>query len=669
MDSGPPQPTRRRRLPSGVTAVLVLAFALTLLNALKPLHVDDPFIYRVAEQISAHPFDPYGFDIFWLQWPQPVFEELTPPVLPYWWAVGLRLFGEWVVGWKLWLLPFALTFTASLFALLRRFAPRVERPLLAMIALSPIALPGFNLMQDLPAQSLALGSLALYLAACDRRSYGWAAWAGLVAGLAMQTKYTTVAVLPVMLLHAVLFRKMRCFLATLLPALSVFGIWEVLMTATYGRGMFLGQIAYGLFWVPRWLMVLPLVRLIGATLPMIPPLVAAGLGWSRAWVFGGAAALLAGYGLLGAFAAERWLFVLYGGLVSLAVAACAARLWRVGRPAGGLIARLGRYSTTTLLAGWVAIELSVYFATSPFPAVRRVQGLSIALLMLVAHLLALRFRTKAKTVSITPLAFGGVALGLLFYAVDLEEARAQRTTVDRTVQMIDARQPGAKVWFVGHWGFQFYAERAGWLPVVPDQSRLGRGDWLVVPLGIDQQRISIGADSLRQDVSVEIPTRIPLATGYGYYGGDRPLSHRPGLRLETRVYRVSRAVVPESDWTAKELADWAIRSGGRTAAAAVPALTRTLGSEDPGERRLAAFALAGLGPRAAPAAPRLAKALEDLDVEVRYWAAVALGGVGPLAADERAALEIAAADGDLRVREAAREALAGVPGPEAPGRD
>ncbi len=44
----------------------------------KPLHVDDPFIYRVAEQIRAHPFDPYGFDIFWLQWPQPVFEELTP---------------------------------------------------------------------------------------------------------------------------------------------------------------------------------------------------------------------------------------------------------------------------------------------------------------------------------------------------------------------------------------------------------------------------------------------------------------------------------------------------------------------------------------------------------------------------------------------------------------
>ena len=81
--------------------VVILAMLMTLCNAVKPLHIDDPFIYRIAEQVRNAPADPYGFDIFWLQWPQPVVEELTPPVLPYWWSLALAVSERaWV--WKLW---------------------------------------------------------------------------------------------------------------------------------------------------------------------------------------------------------------------------------------------------------------------------------------------------------------------------------------------------------------------------------------------------------------------------------------------------------------------------------------------------------------------------------------------------------------------------------------
>lgn len=73
--------------------IFIVAALITLLNAAKPLHIDDTFHYRVAEQILSEPLDPYGFDIFWLQWPQPVHEELIPPVLPYWLALGIGLLG------------------------------------------------------------------------------------------------------------------------------------------------------------------------------------------------------------------------------------------------------------------------------------------------------------------------------------------------------------------------------------------------------------------------------------------------------------------------------------------------------------------------------------------------------------------------------------------------
>src|SRR3954468_21432202 len=54
--------------------VILPATVLCLLNALKPLTVDDPAYYALARQVAHHPLDPYGFTIFWYQHPQPAHE-------------------------------------------------------------------------------------------------------------------------------------------------------------------------------------------------------------------------------------------------------------------------------------------------------------------------------------------------------------------------------------------------------------------------------------------------------------------------------------------------------------------------------------------------------------------------------------------------------------------
>src|SRR6516165_8430614 len=92
--------------------ILLLAGLFTLLNGLKPLHMDDTAYYYYAAQIAKHPLDAYGFTIFWRQRPEPAHEVLAPPLLPYWWAAAIRLFGERPFLWKLWLLPFSLLFVA-----------------------------------------------------------------------------------------------------------------------------------------------------------------------------------------------------------------------------------------------------------------------------------------------------------------------------------------------------------------------------------------------------------------------------------------------------------------------------------------------------------------------------------------------------------------------------
>src|SRR5262245_20791853 len=106
--------------------LLLLSVVCTALAAVKPIHIDEAANYYYARQIAAHPFDPYSFQMFWYQEPQPANEVLTPPVLVYWWSLGIHLFGDQPVLWKLWLLPFVLIFIFSLHALLRRFAQGTE---------------------------------------------------------------------------------------------------------------------------------------------------------------------------------------------------------------------------------------------------------------------------------------------------------------------------------------------------------------------------------------------------------------------------------------------------------------------------------------------------------------------------------------------------------------
>ena len=84
--------------------------AYTLINAFKPLTIDDTHYHSVAAQVAQHPLDPYGYAAFWWANPEVANEVLAPPLLPYYWAPAIRLFGERPFLWKLWLFPIAVLF-------------------------------------------------------------------------------------------------------------------------------------------------------------------------------------------------------------------------------------------------------------------------------------------------------------------------------------------------------------------------------------------------------------------------------------------------------------------------------------------------------------------------------------------------------------------------------
>jgi hypothetical protein len=164
---------------------------------------------------------------------------------------------------------------------------------------------------------------------------------------------------------------------------------------------------------------------------------------------------------------------------------------------------------------------------------------------------------------------------------------------------VRGRDAASPVWFVGHWGFQFYAERLGMRPLVPDYTTVRQGEWVVVPTRVDAQELAITPAAFELVANVQVASLVPLASTYGIYVGSTPLAHFRGPRVEARVYRARRDSVPPSTWPVDQVADWAMHAGGGQAGWAAHALVRALAtSRSPAERALAARALAALGPSA-----------------------------------------------------------------------
>src|SRR5207302_1089030 len=106
-------------------------------------------------------------------------------------------------------------------------------------------------------------------------------------------------------------------------------------------------------------------------------------------------------------------------------------------------------------------------------------------------------RSPERVGLVRGIAAGVMMLGFVFYGVDVRDAVAEKEAAESAAIFIRQEDSAARIWYVGHWGFQYYAERAGMMPVVPDDSRLAAGDWLVMPDGdIEQQRIRLDGEPL-----------------------------------------------------------------------------------------------------------------------------------------------------------------------------
>jgi Dolichyl-phosphate-mannose-protein mannosyltransferase len=450
--------------------VVTLAAAATMLNALKPPVIDDSAYLYYGREFAQHPSHPYDFDYYG----KPANTFLVPPVLPAWLAAGGRLLGDDFVVLKLWLFPIMVLFTASMLSLLRRFAPGREAPFLILTVFSPAILPSINLMLDVPVLALGLAATALFLRAVDERSLPMSLAAGLVAAMAMETKYTAFTLPAVFLAFGWLHGQTRISIAASLTAVAAFAGCEAAIAHVQGDSHFL------LAMQSRGAQKIDHFRLLNAAITqfggLCGPLWLIGLlafGVSRRVVIVLLGGMSLGFGLLlllsesssvllsnshgprPLLTLNHLVFVPIGAGFLVTLNQMMRRTWMAAAP-GDPERRLDRF-----LVLWVTIELVGYLMISPFPAVRRILGLLMATTILFARRTSFSRLSRQQLSLMNALTAAGVVLGLAYYAIDRRDALAEQDAFRQACTVIRERDPAAGIRVCGDWGIRYYFEKEG----------------------------------------------------------------------------------------------------------------------------------------------------------------------------------------------------------------
>jgi len=467
--------------------LVALTFACLALFLDKAVHVDDTLFLRAAQQIQKHPADFYGFRMNWFGTTRQMTDNFdNPPLACYYIALVAA-----AAGWSepILHLAFALPALMAILGIFSLAKHHCSRPYIAaaVALLTPVFLiSATTLMSDVLLLAFWVWALFFFERGLQEDRFSAFLLSGLLAGMAVLSKFSGLALLPLMAVYG-FHRKRRggWWLIALAVPLLFAAACEWTTFSLYGKGLFLTAAGvsskarvHGGSLLERGIVGLSFVG--GCFLPLllfIPYL------WSVKKILIGLCLMLpcllvfprlGKYSLLwGIDGTPDWflfvqstLFVI-GGMHVLLLAV--SNFWQ------------HRSSSSLLLLLWI---LGIFvFATG---LNWTLNGRSILpMLPAVGILIARRLEEQLTPAtagrhwrSLWPL-LPATALSLLLVKADSDLAATGRDAAAN----LCARYlgPANTLWFEGHWGFQYYMEERGAKPLERDFALPRKGDIIVVP--------------------------------------------------------------------------------------------------------------------------------------------------------------------------------------------
>src|ERR1017187_10248164 len=466
------------RHPLATIAVFILLTLGPFLN--KAVHIDDSLFVWTAEQILKHPGDFYGFDVNWYGTTDSMASvNCNPPTTSYLLAGVMAIFGEREILLHAAMLLVAFAAAAGIFQLAKLWC---DRPLLAtFIAMStPVFLvSATTLMCDVPMLAVWIWAVIFWERALKNGNAFYFLTAGLLAGLAVLTKYSALTLLPLLPILGVLRkRNLGWWLLWLLLPLAMIELYQFGTAKLYGQGLlsaaadYAGKTRFGVTggWANK--IIIGLAYECGCLLPV---LFFARCFWTKCeLLIGGGlivAATTAALWTTGIGSQFGWDFrlqmaVMLAAGIHLALLA-ATELWR------------RRDTISLMLALWLGSGF-VFAAILNWTVSAR----SFLPLVPAAAILVVRSLTRKFSTIENPKAFFwsvgiSAAVSLLVATADFSLASSGRAAA----RQLAAEYPSSanKRWFQGHCGFQFYLAKSGALPADFSRSVLVPGEIMILP--------------------------------------------------------------------------------------------------------------------------------------------------------------------------------------------
>jgi 4-amino-4-deoxy-L-arabinose transferase-like glycosyltransferase len=519
-----PSEARPRRCRRALWTAAAIGLVVGAANVAKPVHIDDTLYLTIARWIAAHPLDPYGGTLNWQQIPEPTYKvSISPPLLSYVFALVIAVAGENVPLLHLTMIPWVLLASWASYRLGERFASAGLATAL-LVMLGPAVLAGMNLMLDVPLLACTATAVECLLRGVERRSPGWYTSAALVGAAGVLIKFPALALVPVFLIVALRRRRWGPLLAAAGPVAALVG-WQAVSRSLYGSAQvetglsFLGQF-HASFVRQVAERTLSMFAIIAWTFPIWLP------GWSRLNRRGAIKAALAS--ALTALAAaallgpQCWLrpgqsvpFLVGAGLGASGFLTCALCGTRSAKPP----VTAGADDPRPMLWAWILGTLAIVIPFAPFVAVRSFLPIYPPLVLLL-----LRGRPPRRGPVVAAVGLSAT-VGMALAVADFHWAACYPATVRQMAA--EWGTTGRPVVFLGHWGWQYYSERAGFQPWDARWREPPSGAIVIVPLRADRQWIH--PDALRRlqpRRRIDVPpaplglTTWNRAIGVRFYGGD-----------------------------------------------------------------------------------------------------------------------------------------------------
>ncbi len=532
---------RMLRSPAMRCAMLTVALLAPFLN--KAFHIDDPIYLWVAQHIQAHPLDYYGFNVNWSGLTTTVAEEnKNPPLVSYFMALAACITGWNEIGLHLAFLIPAVALTLGVYTVAKRLC---DHPAFAatLSVLSPVFLvSATNLMTDVLMAAFYVWAVAMWLNASEsNRRTAYVLPCILIVAAAL-SKYFAISLIPLLAAYSLASkRNARLWAPTLGIALVLLGLYEWHSHARYGAGAFTDAIFYtppdeaasGKPLLQRTLIALSFSGGCIAVLLFLSPLLLSRTRLAIASiaalaVFGMLAVLPIGKALLGNVSpwyywpalAQLALWIAVG----LLILALAAMDFAQRRDAHSLLLVLWLLGTFVFVAylNWSVTARTVLPMVAP------------------AAILAVR-RIEATRPWFTNSAWNWRTVVPLFVAavLSLSVVRAAYLLSNSAREAAGscARQLASypkTVYFLGHWGFQYYMQEAGKKHIELDKANLEVGDIVISPFN-NTNVFPLLEDRVQTTAFVDFPvcrwvTPVFTGLGAGFYSdlwGPLPFAFGP----------------------------------------------------------------------------------------------------------------------------------------------